>query len=118
MSRENFAVKDGGVREEFDSGMIRDTEEGKIDYTTVLAGPMLMRWAEHLTKAKAKYPDIAPGVPNWTLAKTPEEAQRYKRSFLRHAVQWLLGDRSEDHAAALMFNINGAEYVRERLEDE
>ena len=28
-----FVVKDSGVREDFDSGMRRDTEEGKPDYT-------------------------------------------------------------------------------------
>jgi predicted oxidoreductase len=30
-------------------------------------------------------------------------------------MQWFLGDRDEDHAAAVLFNINGAEYVREKM---
>ena len=29
--------------------------------------------------------------------------------------QWLEGDESEDHAAAVMFNLSGAEYVKQKL---
>lgn len=110
-----FAVKDSGARQQYDSGMVRDVEEGKTDYSNVLHGPMFDRWAEHLTKAKAKYPDVAPGVPNWTLAEGPAELARYRRSAFRHLVKWLKGEVDEDHAAAVFFNINGAEYVKDRL---
>lgn len=113
-----FVVKDSGQRQQYDSGMVRDIEEGKTDYSNVLHGPMFDRWAEHLTKAKAKYPDVAPGVPNWTLAEGPEELARYRRSAFRHLVKWLKGQVDEDHAAAVFFNINGAEYVLERMTQE
>lgn len=105
-----FAVKDSGERMEFDSGMVRDTEEGKTDYSLVLDGPMFKRWAEHLTKGAVKY---APR--NWMKATGSEEEKRFKRSALRHFLQWYWGDRDEDHASATFFNINGAEYVREQL---
>lgn len=111
----DFIVKDSGARQEFASGMVRDTAEGKTDYTAVLDGPMFDRWAEHLTKAKAKYPDIAPGVANWTLAEGEEEMARFRKSAFRHFRQWLRGDTDEDHAAAVLFNINGYEYVRAKL---
>lgn len=112
---EGFQVKDSGKRQKFDSGMVRDTQDGKVDYTRLLDGPMLHRWAVHVTKAEVKYPDIAPGVPNWTLANSEEEKQRFKTSAFRHMIQWLRGDTDEDHAAAVMFNINGYEYVKEKL---
>lgn len=115
MDRDAFTVKDSGKRQEFDSGMVRDTQEGKIDYTSVLDGPMFDRWATHLTTAKAKYPDVAPGVANWTLANGEEELVRFRKSALRHLLQWLHGDIDEDHAAAVFFNINGACYVEEKL---
>lgn len=110
-----FEVKDSGARAEFESGMVRDTSVGKINWMTIRPGPMLRRWAEHLTKAQQKYPDVHPGVPNWTLADGPDELARFRQSAARHFEQWLAGDRDEDHAAAVFFNINGAEYVRERL---
>lgn len=110
-----FTVKDSGARQEFASGMVRDTSEGKVDYTRLLDGPMLKRWAEHLTRAEKKYPDIAPGVANWTLGDGPEELQRARKSAFRHMVQWLLGDVDEDHASAVYFNINLAENVKLKM---
>ena len=110
-----FAIKDSGKRQKFAGGMVRDTSDGKTDYTSVLDGPMLDRWAEHVTKGRKKYPDLKPGVPNWTLAKGDEELARARASAFRHFRQWMRGDTDEDHAAAVFFNINLAEYVRERM---
>lgn len=111
---DEFQIKDSGKRTEFSGGMVRDTSEGKLDYTSLLYGPMLDRWAEHCTKGRLKYPDPRPGVPNWTLAQGKEEFLRFQESALRHLLQWLRGARDEDHAAAVFFNINGAEYVLHR----
>jgi hypothetical protein len=94
--------------------MVRDTTEDKIDYLNVRFGPMLKRWAAHLTKGRLKYPDPQPGVPNWTLASGEEELQRARQSAARHFEQWLAGDQDEDHAAAVYFNINLAEYVKDQ----
>jgi hypothetical protein len=105
-----FEIKDSGARESFDSGMVRDTEEGKLDFSLVLDGPMFKRWAAHLTKGAQKY---APR--NWMKAAGEAEFDRFKRSFLRHVVAYLDGDRDEDHAAAILFNVNGMEYVRDQL---
>lgn len=90
--------------------MVRDTEEGKLDYSLVLDGPMFKRWAAHLTKGAKKY---APR--NWMKATGETEFDRFKRSFLRHTIAFLDGDRDEDHAAAIIFNVNGMEYVRDQL---
>jgi hypothetical protein len=112
-----FIIKDSGVRAEFDSGMVRDTAEGKPEYSRVFDGPMFDRWAEHLTTGAVKYPDVSPGVANWTLARSQEELLRFRESALHHVRQWVNGERDEDHAAALFFNVNGYEYVRDRLKD-
>jgi hypothetical protein len=109
-----FDVKDSGERAEFASGMVRDTSAGKTEWHRVADGPMLERWAVLLTKAVEKYPDLAAGVPNWTLASNREELERFRASAFRHFMQWFNGETDEDHAAAVMFNINGAEYVKTR----
>lgn len=103
-------IKDSGQRKEFASGMVRDTTESKIDYTLIFDGPMLERWALHMTKGAAKY-----SKANWMLAAGQEELDRFKESALRHFIQWFRGDTDEDHASAVFFNINGACYVQDKL---
>lgn len=110
-----FAINDSGKRREFESGMMRDTAEGKTNFLSVRFGPMFRRWATHLTLGREKYPDPQPGVPNWTLAEGVDEWVRFRESAARHLEAWLEGERDEDHAAAVMFNLNGAEYVRDKM---
>ncbi len=105
-----FIVRDSGCRQEYDSGMVRDTQEGKTNYLLIRTGVMFRRWAEHLTKGADKY-----GPDNWLLADSQEELDRFRQSAARHFEQWLDGDRDEDHAAAVFFNIDAAEYVQGRI---
>lgn len=105
-----YVVKDSGQRAEFKSGMVRDVATDKTDYTLVLDGPMFERWAVHLTKGAKKY-----AKRNWMKAAGQEELDRFKESALRHFLQWYKGDQDEDHAAAVYFNICGAEYTKEKL---
>jgi hypothetical protein len=104
-------VKDSGKRESFNSGMVRDTQEEKTLYHLLWDGPMLERWAMRLTGGAAKYNE-----GNWLKASGEEEYRRFRASAARHFHQWMRGDTDEDHASATFFNINGAEYVKERLE--
>lgn len=104
-----YVVKDSGTRIDLPGGMHRDTNEGKIDYSLVFDGPMLKRWADHLTKGAVKY-----NKRNWMLGEGEEVEQRFKESLVRHFFEYLEGKTDEDHAAAVMFNINGLEYVREK----
>jgi hypothetical protein len=110
-----FTIKDSGERREFEGGMVRDTDDDKINFVSLLFGPMLRRWADHLTKGRKKYPDPKPGVPNWTLAEGEEEYHRFRESAFRHFIAWLNDERDEDHAAGVFFNVNGAEYVRDKM---
>lgn len=105
-----YPTKDSGNRIVFDSGMQRDTTEGKTKWHLIASGPMLKRWAELMTRGAEKYDD-----DNWMKAEGPEELARFRASAFRHFMQWYYGDGDEDHAAAIIFNVNGAEYVREKL---
>lgn len=105
-----FTIKDSGERMTFDGGMVRDVQTGKTLYHLVLDGPMFIRWAEHLTKGAAKYSES-----NWLKAEGPAELARFRASAFRHFIQWYRGDTDEDHASAVFFNINGAEYVKTKL---
>jgi hypothetical protein len=109
---DNFVVKDSGKRQDYPSGMRRDVQDGKPDYTLIHV-PFLTRIAFHLGKGLIKY-----GRDNWKFANSQEELQRFKGSALRHMMQWLSDDLDEDHMAAVCFNLMCAEYVKERLEQE
>ena len=104
-------IKDSGERMEFESGMVRDITEDKTLWHLTFDGPMFYRWAEHLTGGAKKY-----DARNWMKANGEAELERFKESAFRHFMQWYRGDTDEDHAAAVYFNINGAEYVRGLLD--
>jgi hypothetical protein len=107
---EGFTVKDSGERQQFDSGMQRDVTAGKPRYDLVFDGPLLARCAEHLRKGAEKYT-----ARNWMKASGREEMLRFRESAARHFAQWMAGDTDEDHAAAVVFNLNGYEYVKEKI---
>lgn len=92
------------------SGVVRDTDEGKLQPILTRDGPMYLRWVRHLTRGIT-----ARGKRNWMNASTPDDLERFRESAARHFDQWLAGETDEDHAAAVFFNINGAEYVKDVL---
>lgn len=104
-----YVTKDSGEREEYKSGMVRDTQKGKPDYT-LIDPPFLKRWAALMTRGAEKY-----GRDNWRKADSQDELDRFKASAFRHLMQWLEGDTEEDHAAAVCFNLAAAEHVKSRL---
>lgn len=106
---DEFTIKDSGARQEFSGGMVRDTAADKLNPALCWDGPMWKRWVIHLTNGAKKY-----AARNWMKAEGDAEYQRFKESALRHFMQWYDGERDEDHAAAVYFNINGAEYLREK----
>jgi hypothetical protein len=106
-----FDVKDSGERQQYPSGMQRDTTEDKVRYDLVFDGPLVERLATHLTKGAKKY-----DARNWMKASGQDELERFRESAARHFFQWLRGDTDEDHAMAVVFNINGALYVEEKMD--
>lgn len=110
-----YKTSDSGKRQEYKSGMRRDTQDGKPDFYLCLSDvpydeQMLTRWAALMTRGMEKY-----GRRNWQLAASEEELERFKSSAFRHFVQWISGEDDEDHAAACLFNISAAEYVKYKL---
>lgn len=103
----SFEIKDSGDRQQFGSGMQRDTASDKVKWHLVADGPMLRRWADHMTGGAKKYQPR-----NWMRADGHEEYERFRESAFRHFMQWYFGDTDEDHASACFFNLNGAEYVK------
>lgn len=112
----DYVTKDSGVRAEYDSGMVRDTQEGKPRFDLLFPegipfeAQFLTRVAELMTRGIVKY-----GERNWEKANSPEELRRFKASGLRHHAQYQAGDAAEDHAAAVVFNLMAAEYVKYKI---
>lgn len=112
-----WETKDSGKREEYASGMRRDTQENKARWDLLFvpgvpyAEQPLTRVAELMARGAAKYGDA-----NWCLANSEVELARFRASAARHFAQWMAGERDEDHMAAVWFNLQAAEYVRGRLD--
>ena len=90
--------------------MQRNVDINKVNYLLLRDGPMFERWARHISSGASLH-----GARNWMLADGPEELERFRESYARHSEQWLRGDTDEDHAAAMFFNVNGVEYVKDRI---
>jgi hypothetical protein len=105
-----FVTKDSGERQQFASGMQRDTSKGKRRYGLIADGPMFDRWADLMQRGAEKYE-----ARNWMKAADEEELNRFRESAFTHFMQWFRGEADEDHAAAVFFNLNGAEYVKTKM---
>lgn len=106
----SFEIKDSGERKIFATGMQRDSGE-KVLRPDLIWLPGLVRLAEHMGKGAVKYSER-----NWEKASTQEELDRFKASAFRHFLQWMRGDRDEDHMSGCIFNLFGAEFVMEKLD--
>src|ERR1017187_5585046 len=107
-----YETLDSGKREQFSSGMQRDTQNGKPRYD-LIDRAFLKRWANLMARGGVKY-----GEDNWRKASGEAELKRFKASALRHMFQYLNGDTDEDHAVAVAFNLAGADMVSEKLKEE
>lgn len=113
-----FETKDSGERQQYLSGMRRDIQNGKPRFDLLLTDGLpyeeqfITRFASLLERGASKY-----GERNWQLANSPDELSRFRASALRHMMQWATGERDEDHAAAVAFNLMAFEYVKWKLEN-
>ena len=111
-----FETKDSGQREEYASGMHRDLEAGKPRFDLLIPEgvpyeqQMLTRFARLMERGAGKYT-----ARNWEKASGKEEMGRFRSSALRHMMQWVMGEDDEDHAAAVFFNIMGAEALAYKM---
>lgn len=115
----DFETKDSGKRAEYDSGMQRDTQDGKPRFALMWTElqpyeqQMVTRYAALLGRGAKKYEDR-----NWEKGDSKEELERAKDSLLRHAAQLVAGETDEDHAAAVWFNTQAIEYFRWRIAEK
>lgn len=111
-----YVTLDSGARQGYESGMVRDFQEGKPMFGLVMPLDMpyheqyLTRIAALMSRGAEKY-----GKRNWEKANSTEELERFKDSAFRHFMQWFFGETDEDHAAAVFFNVQAAEYLTWKL---
>jgi len=93
-----YTTKDSGKREEFSTGAVRDTQDQKERYD-LLPVLCLKRVAQLYQRGAEKY-----SSRNW---QKGIPISRFYASGFRHLMQWAEGDRTEDHLAAVVFNVFG-----------
>src|SRR5690348_12500929 len=80
-----WETKDSGKREDYASGMRRDTQEGKPRFDLIVPQSlpynlqMLTRWAALMSRGAQKY-----GDRNWEKGNGIEELERAQASAFRH----------------------------------
>lgn len=105
----SYITKDGGEREQFASGSVRDSQRGKPRYDLIPTGP-LRRLAELYARGAEKY-----GERNWEKGQ-PDD--RIVASLLRHIYAHLDGsDPKEDHLAAVVFNAFALMYNQDKRKE-
>lgn len=95
MGKKFKAVKDSGVRQEFETGAVRDTQEGKGRFD-LLPINAIIRLAKHFENGAKKY-----GDENW---RKGIPLRRYLDSMLRHCFKFAGGLEDEDHLSAIIWN--------------
>lgn len=112
----NFITKANGEKLTYKSGFKKETDINKprfdllIPKSTKFDNSMLYRWSMLLSRGANKYSER-----NWEKANSLEEMDKFKASAFRHFMQWFHGETDEDHAAAILFNVNAVEYVKDKL---
>lgn len=100
-------VKDSGTRQDFGTGSVRDSRDGKGRYD-LLPPKAMRRVARHFENGAKKY-----GDRNW---EKGQPLSRYLDSALRHVFNLLEGHHDEDHAAAAAWNLLAFIETSERVE--
>lgn len=92
----NHNLKDGGEREVFATGMIREPQ-GDRPRPSLVSPYFIERLAKHMTQGALKYAD-----DNWVKGAG---YRRFTDSIERHLLEWKKGDLREDVLSAMAFNI-------------
>jgi hypothetical protein len=95
-SMSNYDVKDSGQRQNFDTGAVRDVQDGKGRYD-LLPFHAIERVAHIFEKGAKKYAE-----ENW---RKGIPLRRYLDSALRHLSKAAQGQRDEDHFAMAAWNV-------------
>lgn len=104
---------------QFETGAVRDDQDGKEDYVETINWSGIRRYAQYMTEKASKY-----GPGNW---RKGIDLDSYERSLARHFQKYFANkyenaglEPNEDHLSAMMFNILGImdrerQYVDEGL---
>lgn len=97
----------------FESGAVRDNQEGKVDFVETISFTAHERYARYMTGKKTKY-----GVGNF---KKGIPIESYEQSLLRHVDKYFRNkyengkdELEEDHVSAMRFNIDGILHEEEQ----
>ena len=107
MKKKYKKVKDSGKRQSFDTGSVRDTEEGKPRYDLITPIGLYFE-AMHYSNGAAKY-----GDRNW---ERGQPLSRYIASLERHLQKLKVGLEDEDHASAIAWNIHAFQHTKVMIE--
>lgn len=102
-----FKTKSTEKKTVFETGALRDTQEGKPRYD-LIGLHMLRRLALLMERGAANY-----GERNW---EKGQNISRTLASLWRHLVQYQEGDREEDHLSAIVFNAMSMIHVEEEVQ--
>lgn len=108
-SFENFTMPKSNIRN-FESGAVRDTVEGKPAMELLPMDLFFLRLAPWFELGAKKY-----GAHNWRLGQ-PQSV--VIASLLRHLAKYMMGDKSEDHASAIVWNALSLLNVDEYFSDD
>lgn len=101
-------IKDSGTRRQFDSGAVRDMQEGK-GRCDLLPAVAILRIARHFEAGAKKYDDR-----NW---EKGIPVGSFVDSAIRHLMKYLDGQTDEDHLCAAGWNILCAMWTEEKRPD-
>lgn len=104
-AKKKFITKDSGARQDFPTGMVRDTQDGKPRFDLIPVEG-LRRLADLYARGAEKYDD-----DNW---KKGQPYSRAYASLFRHLIQWREGDKDEDHLAAVAWNAFALMYYEDK----
>ncbi len=101
-------LKDSGNRREFETGAVRDMQEGK-GRCDLLPACALLRLSKHYEAGAKKYEarNWEKGIPISVMID----------SAMRHLLKYMDGQTDEDHLAAVAWNILGAMWMEEKRPD-
>lgn len=98
----------------FETGAIRDSQEGKEDYIETVSWTAMKRFSQYMTGKKSKYGsgNFKKGIP----------IPNYEQSMLRHVQKYLANkyengteETGEDHLSAILFNVFGIMHEEGRV---
>ena len=102
-----FEIKDSGKRQDFPTGSVRDTNEGKGRFD-LLPYYAIMEISKHFEKGSKKY-----NLNNWRLG---QPLSRYFDSAQRHLAKLAMGFKDEPHLDAAIWNLLCFMETKKRIE--